>query len=55
MSEELLTTNELAEKLKVHPHTVRLWAKEKKIPYVKLSERDFRYYYSKVIAALEVK
>lgn len=55
MNEELITTSELAEKLKVHPHTIRLWVKNGKIPYIKLSERDFRYYYSKVIETLEVK
>jgi excisionase family DNA binding protein len=55
MNEELLTTNQLAEKLKVNPQTIRRMVSSGKIPHVKLGERDFRFYYSKVIEALEVK
>lgn len=52
---KLIKTEELARLMDVHPHTVRLWAKEGRIPYIKLSERDFRYDYDDVIAKLEVK
>lgn len=49
----LLTTTELAELLKVHGHTVRLWAKEGKIPSIKLSATNYRFDYEAVMEALK--
>lgn len=53
MEKKLLTSNELADKLRVHPHTIRLWAKSGKIPFIRLSARDFRYVYEDVLEALK--
>lgn len=49
----LMTTGELAKMLNVHGHTVRLWAKEGKIPYIKLSATNYRFDYDEVIKALK--
>lgn len=43
-----LTGKELAEKLKVHPATIRLWRSEG-LPHTKLNTRLFRYNLEEVI------
>lgn len=50
---EFKDTKELAEILNVHPETVRRWVKAKRIPYIKVGKRDFRFDVEKVIEALE--
>lgn len=50
MSEtDLLTTEELAERLHVRPSTVREWARRGKIPTVRLSPKVVRYSLAAVV------
>ena len=49
---ELLTAEELAERLKVSPHTIRLWNRAKKIPAVWLSATVRRFDFDEVLLAL---
>ncbi|MCH7597140.1 MAG: helix-turn-helix domain-containing protein [Planctomycetes bacterium] len=51
-TKELLTTKELAEQLKVSPHTIKLWSKEGKIPTVWLGRTCRRFYFNEVLEAL---
>jgi len=52
--DELLTLDELAERLHVHPVTARgLW-RRKVIPGLKLGHRTLRFEYSKVLDALRL-
>lgn len=53
MSDDLLTADELAERLKVQPRTIREWTREGKIPARRLSHKVIRYRLSDVVAALE--
>ena len=39
VSDDLLTVNEVAEKLKISPHTVRYWVQERKVPFMKIGKR----------------
>lgn len=52
---KLLTTNEIAEKLNVHPATVRRMVKRKQIPYIKLSDKEFRFQLEPVLTALQIE
>lgn len=49
---ELLTADQLAKRLKISPHTVRLWSRERKIPTVWLSRTVRRFDYAEVLKAL---
>tara|TARA_R100000541_G_scaffold56783_2_gene66427 strand:- start:386 stop:562 length:177 start_codon:yes stop_codon:yes gene_type:complete len=49
---KLLKTKELAEKLGVHPITVNRMAKDGRIPFIKISDTEFRFNYEEVIEAL---
>ena len=49
---ELLTAEELAERLKVSPHTIRLWNRAGKIPAVWLSATVRRFDFDEVLLAL---
>ncbi len=49
----LLTTKELSDKLNVHPETIRRMVKRGQIPFIKLSEKEFRFNLENVIKALE--
>ena len=53
MADELLTAEELAQRLAVSPRTVRRWAKETRIPEVRASARVRRFDYEDVLAALK--
>ena len=53
MSDEMLTAAELADRLKVKPDTVRVWARSGKIPARKLSHKVIRFSLPEVVAALE--
>ena len=50
---ELITTFELAEKLKVHKMTIHRMVKDGRIPCVKLSKTEFRFDLIKVLEALK--
>ena len=52
MTEDLLTTEELAERLTVSPRTVIEWAKTGMIPEVRLSRRVRRFDFAEVVAAV---
>ena len=49
---ELLTADEIAERLGVRPRTVREWSRKKLIPAVRLSRKVIRYDPTAVVAAL---
>ena len=49
---ELLTTRELAKRLRVSPETVRPWARRGHIPTLRLSPKVIRYDPEAVLAAL---
>ena len=53
MSEtELLTADELADRLQVRPSTVRRWARERRIPTVRLTPKVVRYELAAVVDAM---
>ena len=49
---ELLTADELADRLRVRPATVRLWGRQGRIPRVQISGKVVRFDLAAVIAAL---
>ena len=49
---ELLTPDELADRLHVRPSTVRRWAQEGRIPAVRLTPKVVRYDLAAVVAAM---
>jgi len=49
----LLSTNELAEKLNVHRITVVRMVNDGRIPYIKISDTEYRYDLEKVMTHLE--
>lgn len=51
-NDELLTLDELAARLRIHPDTVRGLYRRKVIPGIKLGHRTLRFEYSKVLEAL---
>lgn len=50
---DLLTNHELAKKLGVHDETVRIWRRTGRIPFLRLSERKYKYELHKVVRALQ--
>lgn len=50
--DDLLTLNELAQRLKMHPVTVRGLKRRGVIPSLKLGHRTLRFEYDKVLDAL---
>lgn len=52
---ELITAEELSEHLRVRPATIRLWAREGRIPRVKISGKVIRYNISDVLNELQGK
>jgi len=48
----LLTADELAEELKVRPETVKRWAREGRIPEVRISPKVRRFVLADVVMAL---
>ncbi len=50
---ELLTADELAERLRVRPATIRLWAREGRIPRIRISGKVIRFDVSAVIDLLQ--
>ena len=53
MSEELLTCNELAVRLRVQPSTVRTWAKAGRIPAIRIGRKVVRFDYREVCEAIQ--
>jgi excisionase family DNA binding protein len=49
---ELLTVDQLADRLHVRPRTVQAWARQGRIPTVKLSAKVVRFDWLVVLAAL---
>jgi predicted site-specific integrase-resolvase len=49
---ELLTANQLAERLHIRPRTVQAWARMGRIPTVKLSPKVVRFDWQTVVTAL---
>jgi excisionase family DNA binding protein len=49
---ELITLDELAQRLKIHPVTVRGLKRSGVIPSIKIGHRTLRFDYAQVIAAL---
>ncbi len=49
---ELLTADELADRLQVRPSTVRRWARERRIPTVRLTPKVVRYDLAAVVDAM---
>ena len=54
MSNQLLTTRQLAEVLNVTEATVRAWARTGRIPHAFLAGRDYRFSRADVLRALSV-
>ena len=52
---ELLTAEEVADRIRVRPDTVRIWARRGIIPAVKLSAKVIRFNLGDVLASLEDK
>ena len=52
-TDAMLTLNELAEKLQIHPSTLRGMYRRKVIPGLKLGHRTLRFDYAAVIEALQ--
>jgi excisionase family DNA binding protein len=52
MDTELLTVNQLAERLQVRPRTVQKWARSGRLPAVLLSPKVVRFDWAAVLAAL---
>ena len=50
--QELLTVDQLAERLHVGPRTVQLWARRKRIPSIKISAKVVRFAWTAVMTAL---
>lgn len=50
---ELLTANELAQRLGIRPATVREWARSGRIPEIKLSTKVRRFDIDEVLAAVK--
>jgi excisionase family DNA binding protein len=53
MPTELLNKAEIAERLGVHPETIAKWAREKRIPEIRISPKGRRFDFDEVIAALK--
>lgn len=49
---DLLTSRELAKRLRVSPETIRAWARRGHIPTLRLSRKAIRYNLEAVLAAL---
>jgi len=49
---ELMTVPEVAERLRINPETVRLWARDGRLPVVPLPTRSLRFRRSDIDAIL---
>lgn len=55
MTEDLLTANELAERLRLRPRTIREWARRGLIPAIRLSPKVVRYELAAVLEAMTTR
>jgi excisionase family DNA binding protein len=53
MNDELLTAEEVADRLRVKPDTIVVWARQRRIPAHRLSRKVIRFRLSEVIESLE--
>lgn len=53
MSDELLTASELATRLRVKPSTVSEWARQGRIPAVRITPKVVRYDFAEVVKSLQ--
>jgi excisionase family DNA binding protein len=53
MTDELLTAEEVADRLRVKPDTIIGWAREGRIPAHRLSRKVIRFRFDDLVAALE--
>lgn len=53
MDTELLTIEQLAERIRVRPRTVKAWVKRGRIPVVRVSAKVIRFSWSAVLEALQ--
>lgn len=51
--EQLLTADEVAERLRLRPETVKLWTREGLIPAIRITGKVIRYDFAQVEAALK--
>lgn len=42
MPDELLTLQQVADELQLHIETIRAWVRDKKLPAIKISSREYR-------------
>ena len=49
---ELLTADELADRLKVRPDTVRSWSRQGRIPAIRITHKVVRFDFDAVVKAL---
>jgi excisionase family DNA binding protein len=49
---ELLTVNQLAERLHIRPRTVQTWVRQGRIPAIKLSSKVIRFDWNAVLTEL---
>ncbi|MGZ0174479.1 MAG: helix-turn-helix domain-containing protein [Planctomycetales bacterium] len=52
VTRELLTADELADRLKVRPGTVRFWSRQGRIPAIRLTPKVVRFDLDAVVSAL---
>lgn len=52
MDQELLTTAELAERMKVTSETIARWRRRGRIPYIRINSTTLRHEYAAVVEAL---
>ena len=52
---ELLTAEELGERLKLSPNTIRAWSRHRRIPTVWLSSTTRRFDYDEVLKSLRTR
>ncbi|AZU97905.1 hypothetical protein [Vibrio phage LP.1] len=50
---KLITTKELAKELNLHPETVRRMARRNQIPFIRVSETEFRFNLAEVLDRLQ--
>lgn len=55
IGDDLLTADELAERLRLRPSTVRIWARLGRIPSLRLSPKVIRFDVSAVVKALQAR
>lgn len=51
-NQELITATELAERLRLKPETIRLWAREGRIPALRPTAKTLRFDLNNVLFAL---